>query len=260
MEVIINTNAEESCKLAARLIEKVVREKPNCVLGLATGMTPLPLYRELVRLHRDEGLDFCGVRTFNLDEYVGLSPDHPGSYRRFMQEHLFKHINIEPKNTHIPDGNSDNIRRTCDEYEKAIEGAGGIDLQVLGIGTEGHIGFNEPISSLSSRTRIKTLAEKTVQMNAVHFESVEAVPRHVITMGIGTIMDARVVMLLGHGASKARVLAKAIEGPVTAMVPASVLQHHESAKMFLDEEAAAELKLAGYYKQVFSRKPEWQRF
>lgn len=259
MEVIIQPSQEEASRHAALVIARLLREKPNAVLGLATGSTPLALYKELIRLHREDGLDFSKVTTFNLDEYVGLAADHPASYHHFMWENFFQHVNVRRENIHIPDGLAKDIPATCREYEAKILAAGGIDIQILGIGTDGHIGFNEPSSSLASRTRIKTLTERTRQDNAPFFDRPEDVPVHVVTMGVGTIMETRQVLLLAFGAKKADAMADAIEGPITAMVPASVLQMHPTATILLDEPAATKLKRAEYYRWVFSRKPKWQQ-
>lgn len=227
---------------------------------MATGSTPLLLYRELIRLHKEEGLDFSQVTTFNLDEYIGLPADHEQSFRRFMNENLFEHINIKMENTHVPDGTATDVLATCADYEQAIVDAGGIDLQVLGIGSDGHIGFNEPISSFASRTRIKTLTPKTVADNARFFCGDESrVPKHCITMGIATIMDARRIVVLAFGANKAAAVASAVEGPVASIVPASILQHHQLAKVFIDEAAAVDLKLADYYRWAYEGKPDWQK-
>jgi glucosamine-6-phosphate deaminase len=245
--------------MAAKTIAALVRRNPRAVLGLATGSTPLALYGELARMHREDGLDFSSVTTFNLDEYVGLSPGHPASYHAFMQDHLFRHINVKPSNIHIPDGLAEDIPAACAAYEEAIAAAGGIDVQVLGIGTDGHIGFNEPTSSLSSRTRIKTLTEQTRTDNARFFDSEAEIPRHVITMGIGTIMDSRTCLLLAFGRSKAEVVARTVEGPVTAMIPASALQFHRDARILVDEDAASLLAHGGYYRHVYDHKPSWQR-
>ena len=192
----------------ARIVARLVREKPNAVIGLATGSTPLMLYRELIRLHKEEGLDFSQVTTFNLDEYVGLEKEHEQSYHTFMRENLFSQINIKPENVHIPDGMAEDIPVSCAVYEQAIVHAGGIDLQVLGIGSDGHVGFNEPTSSFASRTRIKTLTQQTVADNARFFGGDESkVPHHCITMGIGTIMDARMNVILAFGENKAEAVA-----------------------------------------------------
>jgi len=260
MEVIIQPSAKAASRLAARLVARTVRDKPDCVLGLATGGTPMQLYAELVRLHRAEELSFGRVSAFNLDEYVGLPQDHPQSYRRYMEEHFFRHIDIDPESVHIPDGTTDDIPNECHAYEIAISDAGGIDLQVLGIGTDGHIGFNEPSSSLASRTRIKTLTDRTRRDNAKYFGAIEEVPKHVVTMGIGTIMEARQILLMAFGRQKAAAVAAAVEGPIAAKMPASILQMHPTVKIFLDEEAASQLERAAYYRWVFEGKPDWQRF
>ena len=191
VEVIIQSNPEDGCLPGAKIIARTVREKPNAVLGLATGRTPERLYRELARLHREEGLDFSRVTTFNLDEYVGLAPEHPQSYRYFMNEYLFRHINIDLAKTHVPSGTAEDLQAECRDYEERIKAAGGIDVQLLGLGRNGHIGFNEPTGSLRSRTWIKILSEQTLHDNAAVFGDREAMPRHAVTMGIGTIMEAR---------------------------------------------------------------------
>ena len=195
-----------------------------------------------------------------LDEFIGLSPDHPASYHTFMKTHLFDLINIPVSGIHIPDGMASDVERTCRAYEEEIRACGGIDLQVLGVGSDGHIGFNEPTSSLASRTRIKTLTDRTRRDNAAGFGKPEDVPYHVITMGIGTIMESRGCLLLAFGRKKAKAVAAAAEGPITAMVPASILQMHPRAVMLLDEEAAAELTRADYYRWVYNHKPDWQNF
>ncbi|MCC7300520.1 MAG: glucosamine-6-phosphate deaminase [Verrucomicrobia bacterium] len=260
MEIIIKRDALSGSQAAARVIARLVREKPTAVIGLATGSTPLMLYNELIRMHREEGLDFSRVTTFNLDEYVGLPPDHAQSYHRFMWDNLFRHINIVPENANIPDGMAKNIPAFCAVYEQAIVRAGGIDLQVLGIGSDGHVGFNEPTSSFASRTRIKTLTRQTVADNARFFGGDEAkVPHHCITMGIGTIMDARMNLMLAFGENKAEAVAATVEGPVASIMPASILQHHPAAKLFIDEAAASRLKLTDYYRWVYDGKPSWQK-
>jgi glucosamine-6-phosphate deaminase len=256
MEIIIQPTAAAATRIAARLLAKQLKEKPDLVLGLATGSTPLLLYRELVALK----LDWRKVKTFNLDEYIGISPQHPQSYHSFMWENLFRHVNIAAKNVHIPDGMAKDIPASCELYEKRIREAGGIDLQVLGIGTDGHIGFNEPSSSLVSRTRIKTLTQQTVKDNAHYFGREDDVPRHVITMGIGTILEARENVMLAFGGKKAAVVAAAVEGPVTAINPASALQMHEKTKVFLDAAAATKLQRSDYYHWVYDHKPQWQHF
>lgn len=255
MEIIITADPAAAADLAARRIRDLVRGKPSAVLGLATGSTPLGLYRELIRMHREEGLSLAGVTTFNLDEYVGLSPEHPASYRRFMQENFFSAMDVAPERIHIPDGLTSDVAASCEAYEAAIRKAGGIDLQVLGLGHDGHIGFNEPTSSLASRTRIKTLTEETIQANQRFFAAGEKVPQHVITMGIGTIMEARTCLLLAFGAGKAAAVAAMVEGPLSAMCPASMLQMHAGAVVVTDEAAARLLQRSEYYRRVYSNKP-----
>jgi len=255
MEIIIQPTAEAATAIAARLMGKLIREKPAAVLGLATGSTPESLYGHLV----GQKLDWSRITTFNLDEYVGISPQHPQSYHSFMWEKLFRHVNIAIKNVNIPDGLANNIPASCETYEKKIAAAGGIDIQLLGIGTNGHIGFNEQTSSLASRTRIKTLTPQTRKDNARFFGSEEAVPHHVITMGIGTILEARQCLLLAFGKKKARAIAEAVEGPISSMSPASALQQHPRVTLCIDEEAASELKLSEYYRWVYDNKPGWQK-
>jgi glucosamine-6-phosphate deaminase len=250
MEVIILPSPEEVARTAARIVAGLVRRNPRAVLGLATGATQEPMYAELVRLYRQTALDFSQLTTFNLDEYVGCNPEHPGSFHAYMSDHFFRHVNIAPERIHIPDGMSANIPATCTEYERLIRVAGGIDLQLLGIGVSGHIGFNEPSSSLSSRTRLKTLTSLT-RGNSTR--------RHAITMGIGTILEARRCLVLASGSSKAKAVASMIEGPLTAMAPASALQLHPRTTALIDEAAGAELALADYYREVHVGKPQFQR-
>lgn len=259
MEIIIQDRAEASV-IGAAIIARLVREKPNTVLGLATGSTPLPLYQELIRLHKEEGLDFSQVTTFNLDEYVGLAPDHPASYNAFMRENLFDHINIPDSSIHIPNGLAKNIDAHCQSYEDQIKAAGGIDLQVLGIGSDGHIGFNEPTSSLASRTRIKTLTEETREDNARFFSSIDDVPYHVITMGVGTVLDSRVCLMLAFGEQKADGVAAMVEGSISASIPATALQLHRHVHVLVDAAAAGKLKGKDYYQYVYDHKPAWQQY
>lgn len=260
MEVIIQPTPEMASGIAAHIIAKQIRTKPDAVLGLATGSTPLTLYRELIRMHQDEGLDFSRVTTFNLDEYVGLDAGHPQSYHRFMRDNLFRHINVPEGSIHIPDGMTSDVPGTCSNYERSIREAGGIDLQVLGIGTDGHVGFNEPTSSLASRTRIKTLTEETLSDNARFFDRPSDQPHHVITMGIGTVMESRQVVLLAFGERKAAAVAASIEGPVSSMMPASALQFHPRAHVLMDEPASGKLMKADYYRWVYDNKPGWQQY
>jgi len=256
MEIIIQPTAEAATDVAASIIRQLLVKKPNAVLGLATGSTPVLLYRKLIEMN----LDWSQVTTFNLDEYIGLPREHAQSYHSFMWENLFQHINIRKESIHIPDGNAADVPKFCEAYEQAIKDAGGIDLQLLGIGSDGHIGFNEPTSSLASRTRIKTLTERTCKDNARFFDSEADVPRHVITMGIGTIMEAKTNLLLAFGKSKATAIAEAVEGPITSINPASALQMHPVVKVCLDEEAASELQRSDYYRWVYDSKPDWQRY
>jgi len=258
MEVIILPTAEEASEVAARFVARQVREKPESVLGLATGGTPCKLYEMLARMHKAGVLDFSKVTTFNLDEYLGLDPSHPASYHRFMEENLFSHVNIARERIHIPDGLADDVPAHCLAYEKLIGDAGGIDLQILGLGTDGHIGFNEPGSSLASRTRIKTLTERTRSDNGRYFVDAREVPDHVITMGLGSIMESRMCLLLAFGRGKAQAVAASVEGPVTASVPGTLLQFHPRAKVILDAEAASLLARADYYLWVYKNKPTWQ--
>jgi len=255
MQIIITETYDELSKAAAKVVAKTLNAKPNAVLGLATGSTPLGLYKELIRMHREEGLDFSQVTTFNLDEYVGLSRGHFQSYHYFMHENLFKHINIPRQNIYIPSGTTDNYEAFCEWYEKRIRECGGIDLQVLGIGSDGHIAFNEPSSSLGSRTRIKTLAKQTIEDNARFFERPEDVPIYAITMGVGTILEARKIILLANGKSKAPAVAGAIEGPITSMNTASALQLHPDTIAVLDRDAASGLKMIDYYLWIQAKAP-----
>lgn len=241
MEVIVENNYEEMSKIAAELIAELIKNKPNAVIGLATGSTPIGTYNELIRMHKEEGLDFSKVITFNLDEYVGLHPGHSRSYHYFMKENLFKHINIKPENTHVPDGIAPDILKFCEQYENDIKNAGSIDIQLLGIGSNGHIAFNEPGSSLGSTTRVKTLNSKTIEDNARFFDNRDEVPKYAITMGIGTIMGAKKLILLASGKNKASAIATTVEGPITAMVPATIVQLHPKAIIIIDKLAATKL-------------------
>jgi glucosamine-6-phosphate deaminase len=260
MEVLIRDSAETGCVLGAKIIASVIRGKPNAVLGLATGRTPLRLYQELIRQHRDEGLDFSKVTTFNLDEYVGLPPEHPQSYRHFMQENLFRHINIDLKRTHVPNGIAKDLHAECRSYEQRIVDAGGIDMQLLGLGRNGHIGFNEPTGSLRSRTWIKILSEQTLRDNSEVFGSFEAMPKHAITMGIGTILDARRCLLLAFGPPKVRAVEHMVEGPLSAICPGSALQLHPRATIILDETSSAGLHYASHYRWIDAHKLDWQKY
>ena len=256
MEVIVQQSYEEMSRAAAAIVAEVLNAKPNAVLGMATGSTPLGVYKELVRLHREGRLDFAQVTTFNLDEYVGLPTTNPQSFHHFMHENFFKHVNIAPGSIYIPSGTTSNYQSFCPWYEQRIKECGGIDLQILGIGSDGHIAFNEPGSSLTSRTRLKTLARQTIEDNARFFNKPEEVPIYAITMGVGTILEARTLLLLANGANKAHAVAQMVEGPVTSMITASALQMHPSATVFLDEDAAGQLKMRDYYDWVMKKKPD----
>lgn len=260
MEAIIRPDKDSACLLTAKLIAKALRAKPDLVLGLATGSTMERVYELLAEMHRKEGLDFSKCRTFNLDEYVGLSGADETSYRFYMNRHLFGKININIKNTHLPDGKAADIDDECAFYEEKILKAGGIDLQLLGIGQDGHIGFNEPLSALRSRTRVKSLSPETVRQNARYFSSPADMPRRAVTMGVGTILDSKRCVLLATGESKAAVIAKALEGPITAMISASALQLHPHCTIVIDEMAALKLERIDYYRWIFENEPEWQEF
>ncbi len=247
MFVIIKDDYEAVSLEAAKLVTDRLRRKPNLVLGLATGSTPLGLYRELIRRHQ-LGLDFSKITTFNLDEYVGLPRTHEQSYYRFMWDNLFSHINANPRYVHILDGMTTDINAHCEWYEDEIRKAGGLDLQLLGIGANGHIAFNEPGSSLGSRTRVKTLTPTTREDNARFFGGIDKVPRYALTMGVGTVMEAKELLLIASGEGKAEAIRAAVEGPLTAMVPASIIQMHRKATVIIDKAAAS--KLQGEYAET----------
>lgn len=254
MEIIIAPDYDQMSKASARIIAREIQRKHDLVLGLATGDTPVGTYQELVKLHKDEGLDFSKVKAFNLDEYVGLAPPHKNSYNYFMWENLFKDVNVNPENVYVPQGNTDDPEEFCQWYEEQIQKAGGIDLQVLGIGRDGHIGFNEPGSSFASLTRVKALYKQTIEDNARFFEKEEDVPRFAITMGIGTILEAKKILLIANGEGKADVCAQFIEGPVTSQITASALQLHCFVTVVLDEAAASRLTRTEYYNWVRDNK------
>jgi glucosamine-6-phosphate deaminase len=258
MEVVILNGSKQIGTLAADAIGELLRRKPGAVLGLATGSSPLPVYAELAARHERDGLDFSGARGFALDEYVGLPAGHPESYREVIRREFTDRVNISPENVHGPDGTASDIPAACRAYEEAITAAGGIDLQLLGVGTDGHIAFNEPGSSFASRTRIKSLIEQTRRDNARFFNSLADVPHHVLTQGLGTIMDARHVILVATGARKAQAVRDFVEGPVSAICPASILQFHPHATVLLDQAAASALKLADFYRHTYDSKPAWQ--
>ena len=243
-------------KAAAEIVAHQLRRKKASTIGFATGGTPVGLYALLVRRHLEEGLDFAGVTTFNLDEYVGLPDLHEQSYQSFMWRHVFSHVNVRPSRVHFPLPVSGDGAFSCSDYEERIARAGGIDLQILGIGANGHIGFNEPGSSFDSRTRATRLTPQTIADNARFFAHADDVPQTAITMGIGTIMDARAVLMMASGPAKAQAIAAALEGPVTEALPASVLQRHANACVLLDEEAAAGLSTKMLRSSAIAARPD----
>ncbi|MEE9448083.1 MAG: glucosamine-6-phosphate deaminase [Arenicellales bacterium] len=250
MKVVIVASPEAVAQRGAEIFNKQLTLKPASVLGLATGSTPIALYKNLIALNQQQALSFKQASTFNLDEYLGLAPTHAQSYRYFMQENLFDHIDILLGNTHFPEGNSDDPIAACEEYERLMAQAGGIDLQLLGIGRNGHIGFNEPSSSLASRTRVKTLTRETIDDNARFFAKDGFQPELSITMGIGTIMESNEVVLLATGESKAEAIHDTVEGAVSAACPASILQMHPKVTVVIDEAAASKLSHGQFYKDV----------
>jgi len=251
MEIIIRPDARSAVLLAAQIVSDRLRTRPDIVLGLATGRTVAPIYAELVRMHRQEGLDFSRCRCFNLDEYVGLAPDDPRSYRATMQRGLFDLVNVDPARTHVPDGMTTDGRTEGRRYEALIDAAGGIGLQLLGLGENGHIGFNEPKSSVMSRTRMRTLTQRTREQNAPLFGGDrDAVPAQAITMGVGTILDAAELLMVATGSAKADMLARALEGPVDSTISASMIQLHPRCQVVADEAAAASLQYRQYYDWV----------
>lgn len=257
MEVIICPERSKATALTARLMADRIATDPGIVLGLATGRTMEEVYARVV----EAGVDFSACTTFNLDEYVGLPPDDPRSYAAYMRKHLFDHVTIDPAHTHLPDGMSDDLKAAALIYERTIADAGGIDLQLLGIGESGHIGFNEPLSALRSRTRDKILTPTTREQNAGMFGGdASAVPKRALTMGVGTILDSRELVLLACGAAKAQVVARAVEGPLTSRISASAIQLHRSCKVILDEEAAAALQDRDYYDFVCRNEEKWDPY
>ena len=248
MQIVICKTKEEACRKAADVISGAIRKNPRIVLGLATGSTPVGMYRELIADCKAGKVDFSTVRSFNLDEYQGLPPEHDQSYRYFMNANLFDHVNIDKANTRVPPGQAADTAAACAQYEADIKAAGGIDIQVLGIGSDGHIAFNEPGSSLVSRTRLVALTQQTIRDNARFFASEADVPRYAVSMGVGTIMEARKIIMLCFGANKAAAVKAAVEGGISQFCPASALQMHPDAMVFLDEEAAADLALKDFYR------------
>ncbi|HEX5730826.1 glucosamine-6-phosphate deaminase [Microbacterium sp.] len=255
-EVVIVADAAAGGELVAAEIARLVVANPDAVLGLATGSTPLAVYEALPS--RLAGVDVSRVRGFALDEYVGLDPAHPESYRSVLTREVVEPLGLNPARVRVPDGSLEGIEHAGEQYERALTDAGGVDIQLLGIGTDGHIGFNEPGSSFASLTRVKTLTRRTREDNARFFDSIDDVPRHCITQGLGTILRARHLVLLAFGKGKAEAVAGAVEGPVTASLPASAIQLHPHTTVVLDEAAASDLRFAEYYRYTFAHKPEWQ--
>lgn len=260
MELVITDNAAEAGVLAGRIMADHVRRGARAI-GLATGSSPLGAYRELIRQHREEGLSFAGVQAFLLDEYIGLPPGHPQSYAQFIRDEFTAHVDFADADVHSPDGNAADIPTAAADYERAIAANGPISVQILGIGANGHLGFNEPGSSLRSRTRVKTLTPQTREDNARFFDDdLAQVPTHVLTQGLGTISDAGHLLMIATGEGKAEAVAAAVEGPVSAFCPASILQMHPHVTVIVDPAAAANLKAVDYYRFAVANKPSWQSF
>lgn len=261
MEVVVVSTPEEGARAVADIFERVVRGagSAGATLGLATGSSPVLAYRELIRRHREEGLSFAACRAFMLDEYVGLGANSAQSYHRFIREHFADHIDLDSEKIASPRGDAADPVAEAARYDAAIREAGGVDLQILGIGTDGHIGFNEPTSSLSSRTRVKTLTRQTVEDNARFFDDPAEVPVHVLTQGVGTIGEAREIVLTATGAAKAEAIAQTVEGPISARWTGTALQMHPRVTIVVDTEAASSLELLDYYQFVQERKEQLPR-
>ncbi|MDN4641167.1 glucosamine-6-phosphate deaminase [Agreia sp. PsM10] len=257
-EIVIVDSVESAGEVAADAVQRLVAEREDAVLGLATGSTPVPLYRALERRVAAGGLDLSRLRGFALDEYVGLPEGHEESYASVIRREVVEPLRLDPRLVHVPDGRPQEIETAGARYEAQLEEAGGIDLQILGLGTDGHIGFNEPGSSFASLTRVKTLTEQTRRDNARFFASPREVPMHCITQGVGTILRARHLLLLAFGEGKAEALAAAVEGPLTASVPGSAIQLHARVTVVVDEAAASRLARADYYRYAWANKPSWQ--
>lgn len=259
MEVIVLGSPAAVARLAADVVAAAVGRRPDAVLGLATGSSPAGLYAELARRVAAGEFDLSAVRGFALDEYVGLPREHPQSYAAVLDREVVRPLRLDPRRVRVPDGMTADLAAAAAGYERAIAEAGGVDLQILGIGGNGHIGFNEPTSSFGSRTRIKTLAPRTRADNARFFAFPAEVPTHCITQGLATILDARELLLVAQGAAKAEAVAAAVEGPLTSMCPGSALQLHPRAQVVVDQAAAARLRLVDYYRHTCAHKPDWQR-
>lgn len=259
MEIVILPNSNDVGRFAAAKVASIVRAKPTAVIGLATGSSPAHIYAELARRVSEGEISFAEARGFALDEYVGIPLGHPQSYASVIARDVIGPLGFDPARVRVPDGRAANIELAAHEYDEAIVSAGGIDVQILGIGANGHIGFNEPTSSFASRTRVKTLASRTREDNARFFDDPSQVPMHCLTQGLGTILEARLLVLVAQGSAKAEAIARTVEGPVSSMVPASALQLHPHATVIVDEEAGSQLQLADYYRHTFANKPSWQR-
>ena len=257
MEVVIAGSADEVARLAAGIVARVVRASEQPVIGLATGSSPLSTYRSLIDQHRSTGLSFAGASAVTLDEYVGLPYDHPASYRSVIRTEFVDQVDLPVDRLYSPDVHATDLIAACDTYERTVVELG-VDVQLLGIGSDGHIGFNEPGSSLSSRTRIKTLTDRTRTDNARFFDSIDDVPRHVVTQGLGTNATAAHLVMIATGSTKADPIAAMVEGPVSASCPASVLQFHRHVTVLLDDEAASRLGNADYFREAYRHKPSWQ--
>lgn len=255
MDVIICKDAAQAEKLTAAIIADAINTKPEFKLGLATGATMEGVYANLVKLNKAGEVDFSQTRTWNLDEYAGLAPEHDQSYRYYMNKNLFDHVNIDKRNTHLPDGLAEDEELEASLYDESIDAAGGIDLWLVGIGNSGHIGFNDPGTSFASRTHVAYLTNTTYQQNKIYFNPPESMPRRAFTAGVGTVLDAHKILQLITGERKANIAAAAIEGPMTSMISSTALQLHQDVTVVLDEAAAANLKLKDFYKEVFENDP-----
>jgi glucosamine-6-phosphate deaminase len=260
MEVVIVADAEAAGAIAAGIVERLLADAPAPVIGVATGSSPIITYRRLVEAFDSGRISFASAHAVLLDEYVGLAADHPQRYRRFVHEHLVDRVDLPDDHVHAPDVEADDLEEAGRRYEALLQELGGVDVQLLGIGSDGHVGFNEPGSSLRSRTRIKTLTTATRSDNARFFASLDEVPRHVMTQGLATIGDARHLVLIACGASKAAPVAAAVEGPLTSSCPASILQWHPHVTVVIDEAAASGLNHADYYRETHAGKPSWQHY
>ena len=259
MEVVVLAGAAEVALHAADVVSAVVRRRPGAVLGLATGSSPTGIYAELARRVAAGQLDCSRVSGFALDEYVGIPAGHPQSYASVIDAQVTRPLGLDPDRVQVPDGRAEDLEAAAAAYDAALAAAGGVDLQLLGIGANGHIGFNEPTSSFASRTRIKTLAPRTRADNARFFDRAQDVPTHCLTQGLGTILEARALLLVAQGEAKADAVAAAVEGPLASMCPASALQLHRRATVVVDEAAASRLRLVDYYRHTHAGKPDWQR-